>query len=67
MRFARTALSGLVAELPPEVVTSADIERRLAPLYRRLRLPEGRGGLGWPGQYQWRRSPPPSSAAATNS
>jgi 3-oxoacyl-[acyl-carrier-protein] synthase-3 len=42
MRFARAALSGLVAELPPEVVTSADIERRLAPLYRRLRLPEGR-------------------------
>ncbi|MFZ9202041.1 MAG: 3-oxoacyl-ACP synthase III [Opitutales bacterium] len=42
MRFARTVLSGLVAELPPEVWTSDEVERRLAPLYARLRLPEGR-------------------------
>jgi 3-oxoacyl-[acyl-carrier-protein] synthase-3 len=28
--------------LPDEVVTTAEIERRLAPLYERLRLPEGR-------------------------
>jgi 3-oxoacyl-[acyl-carrier-protein] synthase-3 len=28
--------------LPEEVVTSAEIERRLGPLYGRLRLPEGR-------------------------
>jgi 3-oxoacyl-[acyl-carrier-protein] synthase-3 len=28
--------------LPGEILSSADIERRLAPLYERLRLPEGR-------------------------
>jgi 3-oxoacyl-[acyl-carrier-protein] synthase-3 len=42
VRFGRTALCGLTAELPPEVWTSADLESRLAPLYSRLRLPEGR-------------------------
>lgn len=42
MIFKRTILSGLVAELPPEVWTSDEVERRLAPLYGRLKLPEGR-------------------------
>jgi len=42
MRFARVALSTPEVELPPEVWTSAEVERRLAPLYARLRLPEGR-------------------------
>jgi len=42
MRFARTIFTTPEVELPPEVWTSADVERRLAPLYTRLRLPEGR-------------------------
>ena len=42
MRFARAVLSTPEVELPPEVWTSAEVERRLAPLYARLRLPEGR-------------------------
>lgn len=42
MQFKRTCLSGLVAELPPEVWSSDELERRLAPLYTRLKLPEGR-------------------------
>ncbi len=42
MRFARTCLESLGYCLPTEVVTSDEIERRLEPLYRRLRLPEGR-------------------------
>lgn len=42
MQFQRTVLTGLVAELPPEVWTSDEVERRLAPLYSRLKLPEGR-------------------------
>ena len=66
MRFARTVLSGLVAELPPEVWTSDEVERRLAPLYARLRLPEGRLELMtgirerrfWPGPIR------PSAASA---
>lgn len=42
MRYSKVRLAGLGYELPPRVVTSADIERRLAPVYERLRLPEGR-------------------------
>jgi 3-oxoacyl-[acyl-carrier-protein] synthase III len=42
VQFNRSVLTGLVAELPPEVWTSDEVERRLAPLYGRLKLPEGR-------------------------
>lgn len=42
MQFKRSVLTGLVAELPPEVWSSDEVERRLAPLYTRLKLPEGR-------------------------
>ena len=36
------AIETLVYVEPPEVVSSAEIEEQLAPLYQRLRLPEGR-------------------------
>ncbi len=42
MRYQRVSIESLGYTLPREVVTSADIEHRLAPLYERLRLPEGR-------------------------
>ena len=42
MQFQRTVLTGLVAELPPEVWTSDEVEKHLAPMYTRLKLPEGR-------------------------
>jgi 3-oxoacyl-[acyl-carrier-protein] synthase-3 len=42
MKFRGVALEGLAYALPPEAWTSAAIERQLAPLYERLRLPEGR-------------------------
>ncbi len=42
MRFSRVCLEGFSHVLPEERVTSAELESRLAPLYRRLRLPEGR-------------------------
>jgi 3-oxoacyl-[acyl-carrier-protein] synthase III len=42
MRYERACLEGFGYTLPEEIVTSAEIEERLAPLYRRLRLPEGR-------------------------
>ncbi|QDU90786.1 3-oxoacyl-[acyl-carrier-protein] synthase 3 [Pirellulimonas nuda] len=42
MRFSRVCLEGLGHVLPEQRVTSAEIETRLGPLYRRLRLPEGR-------------------------
>ena len=42
MQFSRVRLASVAHTLPEEVVTTADIERRLEPLYKRLRLPEGR-------------------------
>lgn len=42
MRYHHVCIEALAAVLPPEVLTSVEIERRLAPLYRRLKLPEGR-------------------------
>lgn len=42
MRYQEVYLESIACTLPDEVVTSGEIEARLAPLYRRLRLPEGR-------------------------
>ncbi len=42
MRYRHVCIESLAYVLPDEEVTSAEIERRLAPLYKRLRLPEGR-------------------------
>jgi 3-oxoacyl-[acyl-carrier-protein] synthase III len=42
MYFRRVCLESFGYTLPDEVVTTEELERRLAPLYQRLRLPEGR-------------------------
>jgi len=42
MKFSKTYIESLAVALPDEILTSAEIERRLAPLYERLHLPEGR-------------------------
>lgn len=42
MRYSRVAIESLGYTLPAEVVTTADIEQQLAPVYQRLKLPEGR-------------------------
>lgn len=42
MRFERVALAAVEYVLPTERVRSDELERRLAPLYERLRLREGR-------------------------
>jgi len=42
MKFSKTYIESLAVSLPDEILTSAEIERRLAPLYERLHLPEGR-------------------------
>jgi acyl-CoA:acyl-CoA alkyltransferase len=42
MHFKRVYIESFGYTLPNEVVTTAELERRLAPLYERLRLPEGR-------------------------
>ena len=42
MHYQHVCLESLGYALPEEVITSDEIECRLEPLYRRLRLPEGR-------------------------
>lgn len=45
MRFQNVCLEAVAYTLPDEIVTSDEIEHRLEPVYRRLRLPEGRLAL----------------------
>src|SRR4051794_2517292 len=42
MHFRRVYLESFGYTLPDEIVTTSELEQRLAPLYKRLRLPEGR-------------------------
>jgi acyl-CoA:acyl-CoA alkyltransferase len=42
MRFSKVAIAGLGYELPPMVLSSSDIEERLAPVYERIGLVPGR-------------------------
>jgi 3-oxoacyl-[acyl-carrier-protein] synthase-3 len=42
MRYSEVCVESFCCTLPPHVVTSAEIETRLAPVYQRLGLPEGR-------------------------
>lgn len=42
MRYQNVCLEAVAYGLPEEIVTSGELEARLEPLYRRLRLPAGR-------------------------
>ena len=42
MKFNNVAIESIAYELPEEVWTSADLEAKLATVYERLHLPEGR-------------------------
>ncbi len=42
MLFHNACLESFGVALPQEIITTADVEKRLEPLYDRLRLPEGR-------------------------
>src|SRR5436309_2538799 len=42
MRYQHVCIESLGYAIPDEIITSDDIERRLEPLYHRLKLPEGR-------------------------
>ncbi len=63
MIYQNVCLEAIAYTLPEEVVTSAEIEARLEPLYRRLRLPEGRLELmtGIAERRFWPAETPPSS------
>lgn len=67
MRFENTVIESLAVALPDEVLTTTQIESRLAPLYERLRLPEGRLELmtGIRERRVWPVGTRPSDASAT--
>ena len=41
MRYSRVCIEGITYELPSNVVTSAELEERLAPVYKKLGIPFG--------------------------
>src|SRR5439155_5926936 len=41
IKYSRVHIDGIGYELPPVVVTSAELEARLRPVYQALRMPEG--------------------------
>ena len=65
MRFRNVALESIAYALPEEVWTSADVEARLAAVYRRLKLPEGRLEL-MTGIRERRFWPPDMAASAAS-
>lgn len=66
MRYQHTCIEALAVALPEEILTSAEIERRLKPVYDRLRLPEGRLELmtGIRERRVWPAGTRPSDASA---
>ena len=42
MKFENVVIESMAYDLADTIMCSADIEDRLAPLYQRLKLPEGR-------------------------
>jgi len=65
MKFRHVYFKSFGYELPPEVITSADIEEKLAPVYEKLKLPQGRLELmsGIKERRFWPRGTRPSDAA----
>jgi 3-oxoacyl-[acyl-carrier-protein] synthase III len=66
VRFTHTCIESLAVALPEKVLTSAEIEARLRPLYERLKLPEGRLELmtGIRARRVWPAGTRPSDASA---
>lgn len=66
MKFSRTVIAQTAVELPDEVWSSDFIEEKLAPVYTRLRLPQGRLELmtGIRERRFWSRPMRPSEASA---
>jgi len=65
MLFSRVGLHDFAYELPPNVVSSVDLEEELDAVYRRLKLPEGRLELmsGIAERRLWNPGTRPSDAA----
>ncbi len=65
MKYSRVCLHSFGYELPPNIVTSADLEQQLSSVYKRLKLPEGRLELmsGIRSRRFWHPETPPSEGA----
>lgn len=65
IQYKNVCLDTFGYELPPRVITSEEIEKRLAPVYERLRLPAGRLELmsGIHSRRFWNAGTKPSDAA----
>ncbi len=65
-KYSHVCLDTLGYVLPPRVLSSTELERRLSPVYERLRLPEGRLELmsGIRERRLWQKGTRPSEAAA---
>ena len=66
MLFQKVALQAFAYELPPQIVSSSDLEERLVELYSRLKLPQGRLELmsGISERRFWNPGTRPSQGAA---
>lgn len=66
LQYSHVGLHTFAYELPPRVLTSEEIENRLAPVYERLKLPPGRLELmsGIRQRRLWEEGTKPSDAAA---
>ena len=66
MNFENVSIAGLGYSLPPHILTSLEIEERLAPVYDRIRLHSGRLELmtGIRERRYWDEHIQPSDAAA---
>jgi 3-oxoacyl-[acyl-carrier-protein] synthase-3 len=65
MLYRKVRLESFAYEIPPVSLASEDIEKRLEPVYSRLKLPEGRLELmtGIRNRYFWRKGFRPSEGA----
>lgn len=66
IQYKHVCLHSFGYELPPRKLTSTEIETRLAPVYKRLKLPEGRLEMmsGISERRLWERGTLPSDAAS---
>ncbi|MBM9603926.1 3-oxoacyl-ACP synthase III [Desulfopila inferna] len=66
LQYSHVCLHTFGYELPPRILTSEEIERRLSPVYERLKLPQGRLELmsGIHQRRLWEEGTRPSEAAA---
>ena len=65
MKYQHVRLLNFGYELPPEIISSEDIEKRLTPVYEKLKLPKGRLELmsGIKERRLWPKGTRPSDAA----